>query len=162
MEKFDISYSKKNIAIPSEKKYITQLISKVESVTKRLRWKALQLLRKLESNGKQTFCFKSPKCPPAIDELGPFESDLQRMISNIEFRPIRNKFLAKLSKDIKNIKKTNELLINADKSTNIYKMSKEDYQKHLRNSITKTYKKSNGNRVNDINLDAKKLRRSEK
>ena len=35
-------------------------------------------------------------------------------------------------------------------------MSKEDYQKHLRNNITKTYKKSNRNRLNDINLDAKK------
>ena len=137
MERFDISDSKKNIAIPSEKEYITQLISKVESVTKRMRWKALQFLGKLESNWKQTFGFKSTKCPPAIDELGPFESDLQRTISNIEFRPIRNKFLSKLSRDIKSIKKTKELLINADKSTNIYKMSEEDYQKHLRNNITK-------------------------
>ena len=79
------------------------------------------------------------------------------LISNIEFRSIRNKFLSKLSKDIKNIKKTKELLIDADKSTNIYEMSKEDYQKHLRNSITKTYKKFNRNRVNDINFDAKKI-----
>ena len=54
--------------------------------------------------------------------------DLQRMISNIEFRAVRNKFLSKLSKDINNIKKTKELLINADKSTNIYKTSKEDYK----------------------------------
>ena len=61
-----------------------------------MRWKALQFLRKLESNGKQTFGFKFTKCPPAIDELGPFESDLQRMISNTEFRPIRNKFLSKI------------------------------------------------------------------
>ena len=30
---FDINYSKKNIAIPSEKEYITLLISKVENVT---------------------------------------------------------------------------------------------------------------------------------
>ena len=74
---------------------VTQLISKVESVTKWMRWKALQFLGKLESSGKQTFGFKSTKWPPAIDELEPFESDLQRMISNIEFRPIRNKFLSK-------------------------------------------------------------------
>ena len=43
------------------------------------------------------------------------------MISNIE-----NKILSKQNKDIKNIKKTKELLINADQSANIYKMSKED------------------------------------
>ena len=59
-----------------------------------MRWKALQLMGKLESSRKKTLCFKSRKCPPAIDELGPFESDLQRMISNIEFRAIRNKFLS--------------------------------------------------------------------
>ena len=102
-----------------------------------MRWKALQFLEKLESKGKQTFGFKSTKFPPAI---GPFEWELQRLIRNIEFRPIRNKFLSKL--------------INDDTSKNIY-MSKEDYQKHLRNKITKTYKKSNRSRVNDINLYAK-------
>ena len=122
-----------------------------------MRWKALQFLGKLESNRKHPFGFKSTKRPPAIDEFGPFELDLQGMISNIGFRPIRNKFLSKLSKDIKSIKKAKELLINADKSKNIYKISKEDYQEHLRNNITKTYKKSNRNRVNDINLDAKKI-----
>ena len=55
MEKFNISYSKKNIPLPSEQEYITQLISKVESVTKRMRGKALQFLGKLDSNKKQTF-----------------------------------------------------------------------------------------------------------
>ena len=91
-----------------------------------MKWKVF-----LESIGKQTFGFNSLKCPPAIDELSPFESNLQGRISNIEFRSVRNKFLSKLSKDIKNIKKTKEILIDADKSTNTYKMSKEEYQKHL-------------------------------
>ena len=92
-----------------------------------MRWKVLQFLEKLESNRKQTFGLKCPKCPPAIDELGPFEPDLQKMISKITFRPIRSNFLSKLSEVFKYINKTKELLINADKSTNIYKMSKEDY-----------------------------------
>ena len=48
MERFDITYSKKNIAIPLEKGYITQLISKVESVTKWMRWKVLQFLGKFK------------------------------------------------------------------------------------------------------------------
>ena len=48
-------------------------------------------------------------------------------------------------------------LINADKSSNIYKMTKEDYKKHLENNITKTYKKSNRNKINSINRDAKKI-----
>ena len=121
-----------------------------------MRWKVLQFLRKLETNGKQILGFKSTKCLPALDELGMFESGLKRMISNIESGSIWNRFLSKLSKDIKSIKKTKKLLINADKSTNIYKMSKDYYQKHFHNNITKTYKKFNRNTVNYINLDAKK------
>ena len=36
-------------------------------------------------------------------------------------------------------------------------MSKKDFQKHLCNNITNTYKTFNRNRVNDINLDVKKI-----
>ena len=57
MESSNISYSKENIPLPSEKEYITQLISKVENVTKKMRWKALQFLRKLETNDKKDFRF---------------------------------------------------------------------------------------------------------
>ena len=32
------------------------------------------------------------------------------------------------------------MLVNADKSTNICKTCKEDYQKHLQNNVAKTYK----------------------
>ena len=85
------------------------------------------------------------------------ESDLQQMISSIEFRPISNKFLTKMNEDIKNINNTKELLIYAEKSSNIYIMIKEDYKKHLINNITKTYKKSNRNKINSINRDAKKI-----
>ena len=39
---------------------------------------------------------------------------------------------------------------------NLYKMEKEDY-KFLSENITKTYKKSNRNKVNKLNLDAMKI-----
>ena len=45
------------------------------------------------------------------------------------------------------------MLINLQTSTR----GKEDYQKYLRNNITKAYRKSNRKRVNDINLDAKNI-----
>ena len=41
MEKFEIEYSVKNIPIPSERQYKIHLISKVEKVIKRMRWKTL-------------------------------------------------------------------------------------------------------------------------
>ena len=41
VERFDINYSKKNIPLPSERQCKLQLITKVESVIKRMRWKAM-------------------------------------------------------------------------------------------------------------------------
>ena len=49
-----------------------------------MKWKSLQFLGKFS----RTFGFKSPKCPPAIDEFAPFESNLQRMISNKNVKKI--------------------------------------------------------------------------
>ena len=41
-------------------------------------------------------------------------------MKNIQFRPIKNNFLAKLKNDIKDINNRDELLVNADKSTDIF------------------------------------------
>ena len=140
MERFDINYSKKKIPLPSEKQYKLQLISKVKSVVKRMRRKSMHFLGKLDQNGTETYGFKTNKCLPVIEELSEFESDLVSMVENIQFRPVRNNFLAKLKNNIKEINNTDELLVNADKSTNIYKFSKDQYKKHLCDNVTKTYK----------------------
>ena len=136
---------KKNIPIPTEKEYKIQLIAKVASFTKRMRWKALEFLGKLGASEKETFGFKSHKCLPAADELAGFKSDLLMMVHNTKLRPMRNNFLSKLKEDVKVINNTKELLVNADKSTNIYKMNTDVYKKYLTQNITKTYKKANKN-----------------
>ena len=86
-----------------------------------------------------------------------FESDLVWMINSIQFRPVRNNLLAKLKNDIKRTNNPDELLANTNKSTNIDKFSKDQCKKHLCDNITKTYKKSNRNKVNNINYEAKTL-----
>ena len=73
-----------------------------------------------------------------MEELGEFESDLVSMINNIQFRPARNNFLAKLKSDIKEINNTDELLVNVVKSTNIYRFSKYQYKKHLCDDVIKS------------------------
>ena len=140
MERFNINYSKKNIPIPTEKEYKIQLIAKVESFTKGMRWKALEFLGELDPNEKETFGFKSHNCPPFVNELAEFESDLLTMVHNIEFRLMTNNFLSKLKDDVNVINNTKEV-VNADKSTNTYKMNKNAYNKYLTENITKTYKK---------------------
>ena len=140
-----------------EREYKIQLIAKVESFTKRVRWKALEFLGKLGPNEKETFGFKSHNCPPFVNELAEFESDLLTMVHNIEFRLVRNNFLSKLKDDVKVINNTKEVLVSADKSTNTYKMNKNAYNKYLTENITKTYKKANKNKVNRINSEAKRI-----
>ena len=145
------------ILIPTEKEYKIQLIAKVESFTKQMKWKSLEFLEKLGSSEKETFGFKSHECPPSVDELAGFESDLLMMVHDIESRLVRNNFLSKLKEYVKVINNTKESLVNADKSTNIYKMNKDLYNKYLIENITKTYKKANKHKVNRINSEAKEI-----
>ena len=157
MEKIDIDYSTKNIPVSSKDEYAIQLVSKIEHVIKRMRWKALEYLGKLNNCTKETYGFKSRKCPPTVKEMTNFEEDLRLMIKQLEYRDVKNEFLKKLTDDIKLFKNTKNMLINADKSRNIYKVSSENYKKYLVQNITKTYEKSNKARVNSINKDTKKL-----
>ena len=76
-----------------------------------------------------------------MNELAEFESDLLTMVHNIEFRPVRNKFLSELKDDVKVINNTKEVLVNVDKSTKTYKMNKNVNNKYLTENITQTYKK---------------------
>ena len=157
MERFNISYSHKKIPIQTEKQYKIQLIAKIENLVKTMRWKALDFLGKLDNQVKDTYGFKSSKCPPSVNELSSFESDLLMMIHNVEFQPVKNRFLSKLKEDVKTTKNPKELLIDADKSSNIYKMDKDTYKKYLKENVTKKYKKSNRNKVIKINIVAKKI-----
>ena len=138
MERLNINYSKKNTPIPMEKEYKIQLIAKVESFTKHMTWKALVFLGKLGLNEEETFGFKSHNCPPFANELAEFELDLLTMVHNIEFRLVRNNVFSKIKDDVKVINNTKEVLVNADKSTNTYKMNKNAYNSYLTENITKT------------------------
>ena len=89
--------------------------------------------------------------------MAQFQNDLLLLVNNVEFNKIHNDFQESLRDDIKEIKASNKRLVSADKSGNIYKIEKDEYKKLLRDNITKTYKKSNGKKLRDINFAAKKL-----
>ena len=71
-------------------------------------------------------------------------------IKNIEFRKITDVFQSKLQEDIKIVRQSKNLFILADKSTNIYTMEKDDYNRHLKENITKTYKKQTKAKFNQL------------
>ena len=65
MEKINFNYSLKNIPTPSRSSYQLKLIDKIESVIKRMRWKAFFFLKDNNSNEtvRETFGFKSKRHP---------------------------------------------------------------------------------------------------
>ena len=77
------------------------------------------------------------------------------LVKIIEFRNANNSFQAKLSSDIKRMKTNDNLLIQADKSRNIYLMSKYTCTKHLTETVTKTYKQCSRKKAKNINYNSK-------
>ena len=94
-----------------------------------------------ESESTFKYGFKTRKCPPQNNGLMEFEDDLQKMISNVWFRRVKNDFQERLKNDIRSIHSSKKVFIFADKTRNIYEMEKLNYEKHLSDNITKIYKK---------------------
>ena len=83
---------------------------------------------------------KSNLTPPPDDHLYEFEHATYEIIKNIEFQSVRNICQSKLNKDLKNVKSSGEIMLFAHKTTNMYKMLKEEYAKLI--NATKTYTKT--------------------
>ena len=155
----NFNYSLKNIPIPSEDTYLKRLTSATESFIRRLRWKAYFF----DSDGSQedpvpaeSFGFRSNKTPPYNNHLALFEKDMYELIRTVEFRKVNNQFLRRLRSDVREIKSSSDLLVPADKTTNLYEMTKTDYNKLLNENITKSYNKGDEN-VYRVNHEAKEI-----
>ena len=59
------------------------------------------------------------------------------MITNIKFRRTKNHFQYKLRNNIKKINNDNHFFIPADKTSNFYKLSKDQYEGLINKSIHK-------------------------
>ena len=115
----------------------------------------LAFLGKLKSSDKDNYSFKTVKCPSSAKELVPFENDMMDMIQNLEFKRVNNEFQSNLRDDIRQIRTSNNLFISADKSRNIYNVSKASYERMVNENVTKTYKKCNTNKSKSISIQAK-------
>ena len=105
----------------------------------------------------ETYGLKSINCPFQVKELIQFESDLLDMIKSLKLQKIRTHFQRGLKDNINTVYSTNTALTFPDKTSNLYKLKKEEYKKILNESITTTYKKTNNNIHNKINTDGKRL-----
>ena len=94
---------------------------------------------------------KSKKCSPELKELIPFEDDLVDLVKNIKFRKVRNDFQMKLHEDLREVRSSKKTMTFADKTSNMYRLEKEEYHRLLQNAVTTTYKKSNKETERKIN-----------
>ena len=153
MEKVCFDYSMKDIPIPPLKAYKINLLDKIESVLKRMRWKALFYLNPSDESRAGKFNLKSRKCPPPIYELKPFEDDMFKLVENLKFQKVINSFEDKLKCDVKKVNSSDKVLVFSEKSRNVYELDKTQYEKLLRENITKSYRKADKQFVNSVNQE---------
>ena len=67
------------------------------------------------------------------------------LVKNIKFWKVRNHFQDQLQQDLTRMKASNKSMKFADKTTNIYRLTRAEYEKILNDSITTTYKKASNN-----------------
>ena len=159
MKSHNFNYSLKNIPIPGNNSYRLLLIEKIESFLKRLRWKAHFFLKNedIAVDIENTFGFKTKNTPPTCEELEKFEEELLNLVKTLKFKNTPSEFQNKLKKDVSDFNSNKNILVFADKTSNIYEVPPEQHEKLLLENITKTYKKAPKKLEKSINLEAKNI-----
>ena len=71
----------------------------------------------------------------------PFEKDLWNLVNKLKFRKIKSNFQRQLNEYIREIKRSNKVLVFADQTSNIYKLHADEHKKLTTEAVTSTYKK---------------------
>ena len=92
-----------------------------------------------QKENSSRYGIKSNICPPQVKELIAFEEGMIDLVHQIRFRKVKRNFQRKLSKSLKTLKSSNKTLTPADKTSNMQKLSKDEYNPGLDNAVTSTY-----------------------
>ena len=79
------------------------------------------------------------------------------MVEEIKFKYANNPLLSNMKQDISQIKNSDRVIVSADKTRNFYKMDALDYQKILRENVTKSYKLAKEQQLNNIDQETKRM-----
>ena len=93
-----------------------------------MNWKVLEFEGKLRHSNINSYGFRSPNEPTPAPDLQPFTDDLWEMVRNIKFRSVSSEFQKTLKTDMKNIRDCEKVVVAADKSNNLYKIDKNEYE----------------------------------
>ena len=164
MTRFNLGYSLRNIPVPTKNSYLKSLIAQTESFIKRIRWRVFwyeasgnqdeQLTQEVQPN---KFGLKSNNSPPPNHALTNFENEIYKLISSIKFRKEQNDFQEKMARDLDSLKSSKKLVVEADKTSNLYQIEPEKYKKLVHENVTKDYKLAGQDEQKMVNLETKKL-----
>ena len=135
-----------------------RFLEKIEIFIKQLRWRAIFSIsnnKKATEDHKQSFSYslKSGSSPSQVKDFIEFKDDLVRIVKELKFCKVKNNFQKMLREDMKQVQTSNKTLTPADKTSNMYRLNKNDYQNLSRNAITTTYKKASKNIGTKINKE---------
>ena len=143
MEKVNLGYSVKNIPLANGATYKLKLVEKIESVIKRMRWKAIFFTARNKDNPEvETYGLPTEKCPQQVKELIQFENEVLQLAKNVQFKKVNNPFQTRMKEDAQKMRNSGKTMTSADKTTNFYRQSAEEYNQLKQNAVTTKYKKS--------------------
>ena len=149
-----------NIPIPSKNAYLKQFMWKLESFITRLRWKVFFFEHpEAKTKSKNNFGLASTNAPPKSASTKRFEDDLYNLVQSVEYIEIDSKFQKTLKKDLRQIRKSHNVIVFADKTNNVYEIERNKYANLLSDNITQTYKKSDIDQLYTINREASLIAR---
>ena len=123
-----------------------------------MRWKAIMYNTGCKQNRNvEKYGLKTLHSPKQVKELSAFEKDLIPVVKDIKFRNARSDFQTTLQEDIRLIHNSKKTITFADKTSNMYRLTKEEHNKLLRNAITSKYKKTNTKIKDKINKKGKEI-----
>ena len=158
IDKKTYNYSTKNNPIHSERNYKLQLVEKIEIFIKRMRWKTIMHDAGCKENRNvEKYGLKTLHSPKQVKELSAFEKELIAVVKNIEFRNARSDFQTTLPEDIRLIHNSKKTMTFTDKTCNMYRLTKEEHNKLLRNAVTSKYKKTNTKIKDKTNKKGKEI-----
>ena len=157
MEKVNLGYSVKNIPLANEQNYKATLVEKIEAVIKRMRWKALFFMSRNESLQMENYGLPTAKCPGQVKEMVQFENELLLLAKNIEFKSLSSTFQTRMKNDLKSMRDSGKTLTPADKTTNMYRLSPEEYNRLKQNAVTSKYKKASTKIKQNVEKSSVKL-----
>ena len=86
------------------------------------------------------------KCPPQVKDLIASEEDIIDFVHQVRFRKVISNFQRKFNEDLKTTKLSNKSLTAAEKTSNMYKLTKDECNHLLDNAVTATSKSTENNR----------------